>query len=55
MSEAQELVDMLADFLAEEEAKKPGVTRGDSQALVDTLADSLAEVETETLGDTLSD
>ena len=55
LSDAEALVDTLADWPAEVEAELLGETLSNAKALVDTLADSLAEVEAETLSDTLSD
>ena len=46
LSDAQALVDTLADSLEEVKAE----TLADAQAPVDTVADSLAEVDVETLG-----
>ena len=55
LSDAQALVDTMADSLAELEAARLAATLSDAQALVDTLGDSQGEVEGQTLGDKLSD
>ena len=54
-SDAQALVDTLADLQAEVEAEMLDDKLSNAQALVETLADSPVEVEGETLGDTMSD
>ena len=54
LSDAQALVNKLADSLAEVEAETLSDTLSDAQALIDTLANLEAEVEAETLGDKLS-
>ena len=55
LSDAQALVDRLADSLSEVEGETLGDTLSDAQALVHTMDDSQAKVEAETLSDTLVD
>ena len=50
LSDAQALVETLADSVAEVEDETPGDTRGEAQPPVDKRVSSLAEVEEETLG-----
>ena len=54
---AEEVVDSLADTLAEVEDEIVGDTMGDveSEALLDTLANTVKVVESETLGERLGD
>ena len=55
LSDAQALVETIAESQAEVEAETLCDQLSDAQAMVDTLADSLPEVEGETLGDSLRD
>ena len=55
LSNAQGLVDTLADTVPEMDGLSVGDKRGGAQALVDALAKTLTEVEALTTGDTLGD